>query len=428
MVQLKRCVVLLALFGACLGLSAPVRAQNILANPNFDDNGGSLDGWIGFGSQFPDTTVFLSAPGSAKLFGVGNPGFDASGLVQSFASTPGDTFQLDGSSYIDSGDAIAGANFAVFKIAFFDAPAGGNEIGSNEVNIGNSGSALDVWQDYSVIASAPPGTQRVEALILFLQPATDTGAIFVDNMSFQPIMPPPNLLINPNFDDAGGSLNGWIAFGNASADPNISLSAPASGKMFGNFSGGFDVTGIFQAFPATEADEYTMSASSFVGSFDPLSGTGPDDFNWAEMKIVFKDAGNAEIGANAVIIADGTVPQDEWRPFTVSATAPAGTASVEAFFLFLQPFNDGGSVFVDNATFSREASVACCDDNNTCTQLLPADCEAAGGRSAGEGSDCATTDCLTVPIPTVSEWGLLLMALLGLVVGTTMFRRKTAIG
>lgn len=415
-----------AILGLCLGAAPVAFGQNILANPNFDDAGGSLNGWTGFGNQFPDTTVSLSAPGSAKLYGLFNAGFDVSGILQSFASSAGDSFQFDGNAYVASGDPLLGGNFAVLKIAFFDALVGGNEIGSNEVTIADAGSALDTWTPFTVTASAPPGTQHVEALVLFLQPATDGGAVFVDNMSFQPVMPPPNLLANPSFDDNGGSLSGWGAFGNAYSDTNISLSAPGSGKMFGNFSGGFDVTGIFQAFPAKEADEYTFAASSFVGSFDPLSGTGPADFNWAVMKIAFFDGGGTEIAGNEVIIADGTSPVDVWQPFQVAATAPAGTASVQALFLFLQPYNDGGSVFVDNATFSRDASVACCDGNNTCTQVLPADCEAAGGRSAGEGSDCATTDCLTVPVPTVSEWGLVLMVLLGVVAGTAMFRRHTA--
>jgi hypothetical protein len=169
------------------------------------------------------------------------------------------------------------------------------------------------------------------------------------------------LLVNGNFDDGGGSLAGWNTFGNAFSDVGISLSAPGSAKMFGNFSGGFNVTGIFQAFPATAGNPYTLDGASFISSGDPMVGVGAPANNWVVMKIAFFDAavGGTELAApgNEVTIADGTFAQDVWHDNpAVSVNAPAGTLRAEAFFLYLQPAFDGGAVFIDNAVFTPEPS------------------------------------------------------------------------
>lgn len=169
----------------------------------------------------------------------------------------------------------------------------------------------------------------------------------------------PNMLVNPSFDDAGGSFNGWFTFGNAflNAPDEVSLSAPAAGKMFGNFWGVFNVTGILQAFPAASGQTYTFTGYSHVRSADPMVGVGPPDDNWAVMKIAFFDApvGGNEIGGAEVTIATGQTVQDQWHFNTVTGTAPCGTQRVEALFLYLQPLWAGGAVFVDDATFALEA-------------------------------------------------------------------------
>lgn len=170
--------------------------------------------------------------------------------------------------------------------------------------------------------------------------------------------PPPNMLTNPSFDDGGGSLSGWFTFGNAflNAPDEPSRSAPGAGKMFGNFWGVFNVTGILQAFPAAPGQTFTFSGYSHVRSADPMIGVGPPDDNWAVMKIAFFDApaGGNEIGGAEVTIATGQTVQDQWHFNTVTGTAPCGTQRVEALFLFLQPLWDGGAVFVDDASFELQ--------------------------------------------------------------------------
>ena len=76
-----------------------------------------------------------------------------------------------------------------------------------------------------------------------------------------------NLLTNPGFEDG---LNGWNVFGNAypeAANPPEIVPFEGNGvaKMFGNFSGGFDVTGIFQEFVAAPEARQRYWARAFVG-------------------------------------------------------------------------------------------------------------------------------------------------------------------
>jgi hypothetical protein len=60
---------------------------------------------------------------------------------------------------------------------------------------------------------------------------------------------------------------------------------------------------------------------------------------------------------------------------------------------------------------------ACIFHDGHCEELCAADCDEQGGKFIGAG-----TLCIDV-IPAVTEWGLLVMVLIGLAAGTIMFRR-----
>ncbi|MHC4993393.1 MAG: hypothetical protein ACYTGC_20710, partial [Planctomycetota bacterium] len=219
---------------------------NLLDNPNFDGMP-LLSGWSTFGNAFasaPDETA-LSQPVAGKMFGNflggsecgdcadpdpnGLPGcsdltcqdticaidpfccetawdgicaaeaiqlcdcsavLNVTGLFQALPSVEGETYGMTGWSLVRSADPIPPTpmpqgNWAVMKIAFFDAPAGGTEIGGGETLIADGSSPQDVWMLNSVSATAPAGTQRVEALLLFLQGELDAGAVFVDNVTLE---------------------------------------------------------------------------------------------------------------------------------------------------------------------------------------------------------------------------------------------------
>ena len=65
----------------------------------------------------------------------------------------------------------------------------------------------------------------------------------------------------------------------------------------------------------------------------------------------------------------------------------------------------------------QAAFAVCVFHDGTCEDLCGEDCELAIGKYLGDGTTCLTD------IPAVSEWGLLVMALLGLAAGTIMFRQ-----
>jgi hypothetical protein len=163
-----------------------------------------------------------------------------------------------------------------------------------------------------------------------------------------------NLLVNPGFEDG---LNGWLWFGNVFHETtNPPQFEPYEGdgvvSMFGNFTGGFNVTGIYQEFDAAPGTEWTLDVFSRHFSGDPLIGNGAPDANWVVQKIAFKDAADAEIGSVESTIMDGTFATDTWFDnAAITGVAPAGTVQVEAFVLYLQPLFDGGAVHIDNAYF-----------------------------------------------------------------------------
>lgn len=163
-----------------------------------------------------------------------------------------------------------------------------------------------------------------------------------------------NVLANPGFESG---LSGWTTF---SAGFNLipETTTPNSGtgvaKMFGQFSGGFNVSGLFQSFPATAGELWSFDAHFRHNTGDAMTGAGLPDFNWVVMKFEFRDAFDVVVPGGAVesVVLDGTSPTDTWlHAAPISLAAPAGTQSVFAFFLYLQPGTDGGAVLIDDANF-----------------------------------------------------------------------------
>lgn len=165
-----------------------------------------------------------------------------------------------------------------------------------------------------------------------------------------------NLLVNPGFEQGapGGGAEGWITFGNVFTEgANPPQFVPYEGEqlasMFGNFSGEFNVSGMFQEFPTSEGAEWRMSSKSRHWSGDPMIGSQGEGGNWVVQKIVFKDVDDAEIGAVESMILDGTFETDVWHENEpIVGVAPPGTVQVEAFILYLQPLFDGGAAHIDN--------------------------------------------------------------------------------
>jgi hypothetical protein len=166
-----------------------------------------------------------------------------------------------------------------------------------------------------------------------------------------------NLLANPGFE---GSLAGWNTFGGPVYQENANPAAgivPRSGsglcKVFGQFTGGFNVTGCYQSFPATVGQTFTLDCWSRHTSSDAMVGNGAPNANWAVMKIAFFDAGGTELQGFERTVLDGTFPIDSWIDNApVTGTAPPGAVTVQALLLFLQPAFDPGALQIDDIEFT----------------------------------------------------------------------------
>ena len=359
------------LAASAMSVTSPATGANLLANPGFEAGGGSFTGWTTFGNG-----VQLSLPGgdniirtgvaASKLFGefTGCPGaksFTVGGCFQAFTPTAGHLYTLSGYSFISPTDLIPGTttctkNRAIAKITFYNAAVGGSEMSSNEVVIGDGNSIPNQWNAFTVTAPAPAGALRVEALLLFLQPACDTGSAYVDDMSFEETaaVAQPNVLVNPSFNT---NLSGWSTFGNVFYDFRAgAIRTPTgSAKMFSTFSPDTP-SGMFQSFAAAAGSVWQLDAWAMTSCVFGDAITGTND-NFVLARIVFRDAGNVDIGSNEAVILDSTSPLGKWTSHTVTAVAPAGTTAAQAYLLFISPTLQGGSMWVDDINFQNLGTV-----------------------------------------------------------------------
>lgn len=363
-----RATLALAFAAAISSLALPsTAAANLFTNPGFESGGGSYSGWTTFGggvqlSLPAGDNIIRSGQAASKTFGefTGCPGsgYKVGGFFQTFTPIVGKLYTLDGYSYISSADPLPGTdtcnrNRMIAKIVFFDAAVAGNEISSNEVVIGDGNSVTNRWNPFTVSAPAPTGALRVEALFLFLQPACDAGAVFVDDVAFDASTPSmlPNLLANPSFSTG---LTGWTTFGNVFPDSrSFIVHTPAgAAKMFGPFGAPGDASGMYQSFPAASGSSWDLRVHSLdTCRDDPVNGTND---NFAVAKIAFLNASLVEIGSAEKVIASNASSLGKWTENWVAATAPIGTTSVRAYLLFVQPTpTQGGSFWVDDVSLFR---------------------------------------------------------------------------
>lgn len=174
---------------------SPVSAQNLLGDPGFEGPAPLSTDWQAFGNAFPITSnppvdTTNTGSGALKMFGNFNPTFDVTGCFQTFLCQPGDQFELSCFVRHFSGDPITGVgmpsdNWCVQKIVFFD--INNTEIAGASVEsvILDGTFPTDTWMATTPIqATAPVGATSVQSFVQFLQPSTDGGAGYFDDVSF----------------------------------------------------------------------------------------------------------------------------------------------------------------------------------------------------------------------------------------------------
>jgi beta-glucanase (GH16 family) len=170
--------------------------------------------------------------------------------------------------------------------------------------------------------------------------------------------PSPVVLKNGSFEIAGGSLASWATFGNALPNVQTHHEAPAAEgdetlKLFGQFNGVSNSSGVFQGISVSPGDEVRADLSRFIRSADSIVGTG----NTALMKIEFLNGFGVPSSAGTLLqqtsltIADGTSLNDVWEDFNLQAVAPVGAVEARLVITFSQTSYDSGAVHVDDVSF-----------------------------------------------------------------------------
>jgi beta-glucanase (GH16 family) len=99
----------------------------------------------------------------------------------------------------------------------------------------------------------------------------------------------PVRLQNGGFEKADGSLGEWTVFGNRVNTNNVQVhneavaDGDASAKLFGQFTGSTNTSGISQGITVAAGDQVDASLESFIRSQDSIAGTS----NQVQMKIEF---------------------------------------------------------------------------------------------------------------------------------------------
>lgn len=197
-------IVMAAVAAGTLGWARSTDAAvGLLANPGFENGagGGSLAGWSTFGNAVPEGTPNSvpthSGDGVAKQYGnFWGPGaFNVTGVYQKLPATPGATYALDVFTYQAGNDSLVGkANWAVAKVAFFDAADQEIPGAFNEVRVMDGTFAVDTWIDNpAATAVAPANAVQVGAYLMFLQPNNEGGAVLFDDASLSVVPEPASL-------------------------------------------------------------------------------------------------------------------------------------------------------------------------------------------------------------------------------------------
>ncbi|MEO2049397.1 MAG: glycoside hydrolase family 16 protein [Pirellulales bacterium] len=169
--------------------------------------------------------------------------------------------------------------------------------------------------------------------------------------------PPPVVFRNGNFEKQDGSLADWSTFGNTI--PNVQshseavLDGDSALKLFGQFSGGTNSSGVEQGISVSPGDSISASASAYVRSDDSISGTN----NRVDLKFdYYSDFGGTYessdyLSSTTITIANGITNNDQWLDHVLAEVVPAGAVEARLAVVFVQPDNQTGAVHIDAIQF-----------------------------------------------------------------------------
>jgi hypothetical protein len=163
---------------------------------------------------------------------------------------------------------------------------------------------------------------------------------------------------NGGFESQGGSMAGWTTFGNSinnvSTSQNFKSEGNTSLKLYGQFNGQTNYSGVEKGLTVTPGQQLTASADAWISAADSIAGTG----NRVELKIdyyrlAYGQFGTSEyISSDQIVLASGTSANNIWLPGQVASTVPANAVEARVALVFRQQSNASGAVYVDNIQFA----------------------------------------------------------------------------
>jgi beta-glucanase (GH16 family) len=158
---------------------------------------------------------------------------------------------------------------------------------------------------------------------------------------YQPII--QNASIESMGPNANAGLYGWGNWGNAFYDGTIGRTGASSAKIFGNFNGGSNTSGIFQDINAAPGKRYRAQAWFYTPSGDKIASP-----NFAAVNIEWRNAQDQLISFETFSSIDSATAANTWVQGEVRGIAPAGTTKARIVGIFVQNNNAGGSVRIDD--------------------------------------------------------------------------------
>ncbi len=321
-----------------------------LQNPSFELPGTTTTfaNWVSFDSSFPEFSIVRTGAVSLKAFGNFTTAYNTSGAYQDVATAPGQSWQASVWALSSSTDPMQAGNVAAINIEWRD--ASNTLISYSSATAADSTTIPDVWHQATVTGTAPAGAVTARLALLFVQgPALLGGSAYFDDAQMSPTI--ISGVPNASFEQTGTGgqrFQSWTNFGNVFSDGLLARTGTAAAKMFGNWSGPYNATGVFQDFPAHPNQAWTGSAWAATASTDRMQPS-----NFAAINIEWHDAANNLISFITTQAADAATTPDVWHQAVVSGVAPAGTVTARIVLLHIQgPEQGGGAVWWDDVLFA----------------------------------------------------------------------------
>jgi beta-glucanase (GH16 family) len=195
----------------------------------------------------------------------------------------------------------------------------------------------------------------------------------IDYVRAYAAVPIDQRLANSGFEQfgTGNTPTAWSRFGNAYSETGVPYGGGRSGKLYGNFNGTFNSSGVYQDATASPGQTWAAYASFLNRGSDRMQGA-----NTASLVIEWRTAGDQLIRADSALALSASSMLDSYQRVKVLGTAPAGTAKARCLIRFDQPASAAGAAFFDDAVFGPVQCPSCIADFNQDGGVDGADVEA----------------------------------------------------